>query len=665
MSLHNASHYRPRNEGPLSRVKEWLEDLELSRLRRGPAARRSRAHARGLSTDDLSRASFESGHRGAYQVPESGGPNVLRRRLVVLAVLVALIVVGLVRVSILRSRVNTVLDQAEIVLESLQTGDSQRLRTASAELDEAIDAIDRQVHSLPWHVMGALPVVGRDVRGVQDIVAAVHDFSDAALPALASLPENVSVDNLFVDEAVNIETLVAAQDLLRTIAPELRRAADDISAVPTARIKRLDDVESQAKALLLQVADIVDAAKEVDIPAMFGANGERRTYLIVAQTNAELRATGGFPGAWVPVYVQDGEIELGDTQTIQHFETDFDWTAEEREVFYITGERDTSAVNFTPNFPLVGFRFAKAFQDYMNTIGMQEAEEAAYDNYYLGLTDTIETDGIGETAIDGVILIDPVFLQRLLALTPGVKVYGERVTGENAAQMLMHDAYVNYTTARQDRFFSRVASKTFRKVMASLDSIDKGDLVKVFTTSIADYRLQVWMATEAEEKLMIAMGVSGAIESDETRPELGVYVNDNTWAKIDWYLKMQTEIGEQIYNADGTTTYAVTTTFTNTGSYDELKSLKGYISGFNGHKDRVDDMILYPLLMAPAGGSISNVEVSKGNDFMEFTLYGRDVWEGLIHVHGEQTVTVTYDVTVSSEAQTVLSLRTTPTAQEF
>ena len=50
---------------------------------------------------------------------------------------------------------------------------------------------------------------------------------------------------------------------------------------------------------------------------------------------------------------------------------------------------------------------------------------------------------------------------------------------------------------------------------------------------------------------------------------------------------------------------------------------------------------------------------------MEFSLYGRDVWEGFINVHAEQTVTVTYDVTVSANAQTDMTLRTTALAQQF
>ena len=662
MPSHSSQNQYPEDEGFFGRLATRLKNAMPSSGRSG------RSHVRDSSEPDLSRASYERGWSDPYERRKSKTPGRARALVVVLALLVAVVCVAGIRIGMLKGNVDNALDQVDAVSDALQAGDSDGIREASGELQKSVTAVDRQIHSLPWNLMIHLPVVGRDVKGVQDITAAVGDFCDSALPTLDSVADEISVNDLFVNGAVNTAELVSIQGFLREIAPELRIAADEISAVPTARINRLDSLESKAKSTLMQVADIVDTVAEVDLPAIFGANEEKRTYLVIAQTNAELRATGGFPGAWVPVTVQDGKIELGTTVACQHHETDFDWTEEEREVFYITGERDTSGLNFSPNFPVVAPRLAHAYEDFINTYNEEhtdEEQEKAYDNYILGLSDDLEIIDHEEMNVAGVIAIDPVFLQRLLSLTKGVKVYKQKVDGTNAAEMLMHTAYVKFSPRHQDLFFSRVASKGFKKIMSGLDKINKGKLLKILTKSAKDYRLQVWMKNEQEERLVDAMGMAGSISDDETRPELGVYVNDNTWAKIDWYLDMRTEIGRKHYNSDGTTTYPVTTTFTNTGTYDELMSINRYVAGYNRTKTRRDDMILYPLLMAPAGGTISNVEVSKGNDFMEFSLYGRDVWEGFINVHAEQTVTVTYDVTVSANAQTDMTLRTTALAQQF
>ena len=45
---------------------------------------------------------------------------------------------------------------------------------------------------------------------------------------------------------------------------------------------------------------------------MLGANGQTRTYVVVAQNNSELRATGGFPGSTGLLTGTNGKIELGE-----------------------------------------------------------------------------------------------------------------------------------------------------------------------------------------------------------------------------------------------------------------------------------------------------------------------------------------------------------------
>ena len=42
---------------------------------------------------------------------------------------------------------------------------------------------------------------------------------------------------------------------------------------------------------------------------MVGADGPR-DYLLVFQNNAEIRATGGLPGAWARVHAQDGKLTI-------------------------------------------------------------------------------------------------------------------------------------------------------------------------------------------------------------------------------------------------------------------------------------------------------------------------------------------------------------------
>ena len=74
------------------------------------------------------------------------------------------------------------------------------------------------------------------------------------------------------------------------------------------------------------------------------------------------------------------------------------------------------------------------------------------------------------------------------------------------------------------------------------------------------------------------------------------------------------------------------------------------------------------LLTAPAGGSISNVNLQEGvlrAPMVETTLYGLDVWAGVVQADPGSTATVTYDVTTSPNAAADLTIHQTPTCQTF
>ena len=134
------------------------------------------------------------------------------------------------------------------------------------------------------------------------------------------------------------------------------------------------------------------------LPSMLGteshANDAPRNYLILAQTNAEARPSGGLTGSLGLVTVQGGHVSLqpfvSDSEIQNADEPVVDLTAEERLLFTDKLGKDIRDVNFTPDFPRTG-----------------EIVSAMWNRQY----------GV---AVDGVIAIDPLFLQNMLAVTGGV-----------------------------------------------------------------------------------------------------------------------------------------------------------------------------------------------------------------------------------------------------
>ncbi len=213
---------------------------------------------------------------------------------------------------------------------------------------------------------------------------------------------------------------------------------------------------------------------------------------------------------------------------------------------------------------------------------------------------------------------------------------------------------------------------------------------------------------------MTLLGCAGALKDDPAEPELGVYFADETWSKISWYFSSSTHVDEGVKNSDGTTSYRVTTTMTNNLTLAEAANQVDYITGYHPNKKNthVDEgvknsdgttsyrvtttmtnnltlaeaanqvdyitgyhpnkknragMFMHVYLVAPAGGSISNIS-TEGGDFspQPFTEMPYNQWTFFTAspvLAGGETITISYDVTVSAEAEQPLMVRTTPTAQ--
>lgn len=584
----------------------------------------------------------------------SGRPRRARTAGIVVGVVLAVLLVagGTMGFLLYRSAMtvkdsaSAIMAQATTLKDSLKNGDDVGLNSSLDSIVSNTDVISAEVSSPLWTAASFIPVVGEDVRSVQTLGEVASDLVHNALAPVASSLSGTSLSNLLQDGTVNVELIRTLSSSLGDAMPVIQSSIDTISSLPEAHIPQLQEVLDQVQGPVNEAKDMVGQIEPILnlLPQMLGADGQTRTYLVIAQNNAELRSTGGLPGSWGTISVTDGAISMGgDFQTILHGDG-FNVSATEEEIQYVcaTIHTDPAQVNFSPDFSRVG------------ELSKEYWEQAGYGS------------------VDGVIAIDPVFLQRLLALTGDFTAPdGETVDGSNAAQVLLSDTYWKFGNDgdAQDAYFSSVAALAFESVMSNLGNAGMTDLMDVVQRSGEDGRLLVWMSNADEQSLMDEMGLSGRLGADPSTPELGVYINDDTISKISWYASVQTQIGEGVQNADGTTTYNVTTTLTNTIDNATAASAPEYISGGNSNKRDVSDMLDYVYFYAPAGGSITNFSVSEGGlvgDIapVDHPIYGLQVINAHVHARAGETVTFTYQVTVSAEATEPLTLRTTPLAQE-
>jgi hypothetical protein len=364
---------------------------------------------------------------------------------------------------------------------------------------------------------------------------------------------------------------------------------------------------------------------------------------VIAQNNSEIRSTGGFPGSRMLMTIDNGQIELESFEAVgAHFPAGtIPLTDEEYAV--VNDLMQTGAtfapgdVNAVPSFP----RAAQLMEWCWEEEGNDE--------------------------VDGVIAIDPVFLQSLLALTGGVTTSdGTVVDGTNAAQILLNETYY-LPTDEQDPFFSEVAGLAVKKIMGSLGSVSMTDLASTLTAGTEQGRFLLYMDDPAEEATVADLGADGEVNQDAANPVTGFYIYDKTGSKLDWYLDMRSSVSAPVQNADGTKSYNVTVTLHNTTTLEQMEDeLPGYIVGVTPEVHHYS-MITSYLAMAPAGGTISNFQVSADevNAEGEASLYGNDVWAGFVNIYPSNTATFTYTVTVPAGTQTDLAVWTTPTGRSF
>jgi hypothetical protein len=282
-----------------------------------------------------------------------------------------------------------------------------------------LEAIQSQVGPLlpALRYLRWAPKHGGDLAAAADLldvavgVASAGDRTFQALSPALELVEGQGGDSdprsILGEELLG--TLVAAR-------PDLQQAQQELEAVGQARARVDDERLSPQVAGLLERLDrylpwfetAVDGG--VLAPDLLGADGPR-TYLILAQNNQELRATGGFISGVGELKVRDGQLDslsFGDSYAVDNFEVAHDippLAFQQTLLGQMWLFRDT---NWDANFPTSARR---ALDVYARDRGVQA---------------------------DGVIALDLTALELLLAALGPIQVedFSEPVSGGNVLQML-------------------------------------------------------------------------------------------------------------------------------------------------------------------------------------------------------------------------------------
>ena len=537
--------------------------------------------------------------------------------------------------------------------DKVTSGDFSTLPDDAKKIDELCDSMKAETSSPLWAAASFIPVYGSDINAARTMIDALSDVSSNALVPMADNLSQATPGKLFQDGMINVSALQAVADSLSSSSKVFKSANEKIQGIGDTHISQVTELVDKAKDGFATLNGAVDAAEKVApvLPQMLGANGQTRHYLVLAMSNVEIRACGGFPGSRGVMSVTDGKLELGDFVKV-------DMMKEPLSPLPIT---DEEANLFTTGWGLTGF----------NTLGYTMGDVTMTPDYPRAaqLASDMQKAIVGDD-IDGVFAVDPVFLQYMLGVVGGTQLPdGTVVDGSNAAKVLLHDIYWNYPVEEQDAIFAAVAGSAFNKIVDELGSSDITKIAAAIEKGASEGRILMYSRNDDEEKAAKALGISGALQTDTSEaPILGVYVNNYSYSKMDWFLDKRVTIDSSVENADGSTTYRVTTSLKNTMTPQEKAEMPGYFQGHNGISQDIDDEVLRLYLYAPAGGSISDIKTSGSGsiEMNEATHDGLKVAWGGVHMLLGQDIKVEYTVTTSKDSgHKELKVRTTPTAQTF
>lgn len=505
------------------------------------------------------------------------------------SIAVILIAAGAVVAAQLMDRANTARDAlqeaiplASVAQQQILDGDSEGARATAAQLGALTATARQQTEGGLWSTAEAVPVIGSNFAAVRTVAEVVDDLvSNAVTPAaelsIASLaPSGGRIDTAALGAAAEIVDQAAdAVSRARSALDDLNRSGlvDEVAG----GVDRLDDAVAELEPL------VVPAQRALAVlPGILGAD-EPRNYLVMVQNNAESRGTGGNPAALVVIHVDDGAISIGQ----QASSTDFEYG------------RRTPVVPLDPEtVALYGDRVGRYMMDVTMTPDFPESARIMGAFW----AETFDTP------IDATVSIDPVALSYLLAATGPVTLEnGDVLTADDAVATLLNQVYFDLPDPEmQDAFFAAAAGAVFDALTSVTDVKALSEQV---TRAVDEGRILYAPTDELEAEYIAGSRLAGRLPVDNAeRTMLGVYVNDSTEGKLDYYMDLAVSVGTDACQNTPAPSFAVTSTLTNTLRPDDVWDLAQYISPARFFPRGVvsTDLVIY----GPVGGefSLANVD---------------------------------------------------------
>jgi hypothetical protein len=409
------------------------------------------------------------------------------------------------------------------LVEDVHNGDMVRMRVVLPGVQQDVSQARQAVDDPVWRAAMVVPWAGRQLAAVRTVTVALDDMVSSATPALDAVEKALSgQDAPHSDGKLVLGPLVDALPPVLAAADQVEASSRAIAAIDPAGLTpalgtRVVKIQQQ----LGQVSTIVQSGTQLAklLPDLLGANGPR-SFLLVSLNSAELRTQGGIVGAAALLQADGGTIDLAEQRTTPAFadlaSPILPLTAAEDLIHTDRLGRWIQDATMTPDFPraaqLIAAHWAAA-------TGQQ---------------------------VDGVIAVDPVAVALLLKATGPVTVAsGVTVTSTSFIPELLHRAYLRLPDPAQvDDFYKGTATAIFRAVGNGRG--DRLAVVDALARAVQQGRVRIWSAHDDQQRNLLTSSVGAAFLSGPYQDDAGVFLDDGTAGKLDYYLKVTVTIEHMV-----------------------------------------------------------------------------------------------------------------------
>lgn len=527
---------------------------------------------------------------------------------------------------------------ADRLATALAEGDTEAAQQSLLDLQESTSRASARTSGALWPLARNLPVLGDDARALSVLAQVSDEVAQFGLPPLVDSAQAVNADRFTPRNGeVDLGAIAAIAPALAESATVFTAADQTLTGVETGTLTsalrtRIEPLHTRLAQSAHAVEIAADAARL--LPEMLGDQTPRR-YLLVSQNNAEIRSTGGLPGAWSLVEAEQGRVRIVDQGTgrdISPFDAaeNIQISAEEEALFTTRVRRDFRNANLVPHFPRAA-ELISAMAD--TTLGIK---------------------------LDGVIALDPIALSYVLAGTgPITMPDGLSLTADNAVEELLHRVYLRFDDpGEQDAYFedaSRIAFDTLASGQGDAHSVLAG-LVR----GASEGRVLMWSRHPAEQRILGARTIGGSVVTDETTsPNLGIFLNDGSSGKMQYFLRSTTQITGNRCHDDESQTFDWAMRLSSTLPADH--DFPFWIVGDRfGDRPPGSQLVTFRIY-APPGGATEELRLDEALvGTQEQRHLGREVQHLSVWLEPEQSVVVSGRTTSGAAQPGAVELVTTP-----